>query len=205
MAYYQAAMMKTAAQTARRLLRRRLQRNFSYAMKKIFDFLNPRKSQRETYTEEEREELLSQALKFAELYAARRGEAFDATRAAAQFGKFVMRPERDVGYAAYWASKAAIWCDVAGFAMALGAAVVTEASVERSFSAQALVFTRLRARLGEKKCETEVWLRLNHTAIHQPQAAAQQAVDRQKEAARKREHAQARIEALWAKKMRVQK
>lgn len=67
----------------------------------------------------------------------------------------------------YWPKKGAVWCELASFAQMIMEAVVTEAAVERSYSAQALTFTKLRAKMREDTAEAQLWLKINYKRLNE--------------------------------------
>ena len=127
---------------------------------------------------------------------------FERVKIAGQIGSFVTRPAVyiDMDMRDYWAMKAVTWPVLAAFALALANTAVSEAAVERSFSAQGQTYTELRARATEETVEAQMWIKMNHTAVHNPAKAERQAAKRFKIAAQKREKAQADIDDLWAKR-----
>lgn len=152
--------MKTVSQTALRLFRKRVASNFNYKMLNIFEFLNPLIDQRTAYTDEQREELAADVMHFAKCMYERRGELenFSEGRCMAQLGRFMNRPASEKEFLGselevfemYWSKKTVSWIDIAAFAIPLGEACITEAAVERGFSAEGRIFRKMRSRLSDR-------------------------------------------------------
>lgn len=88
---------------------------------------------------------------------------------------------------------------MAQFAIALGEATITEAAVERGFSAQGRILTALRNRLGQRACEAQVWLCLNQLKIANPTLAALREQKRQEKQVQKRKREEHKLNELLAK------
>lgn len=96
--------------------------------------------------------------------------------------------------------------------------MVTEAAVERSFSAQvptakgkvgslslsfqSRVFSKLRDSLREDSCEAQTWLLLNYQKVVSPEKVQKAIAHRQEHVAKKRAAAEARYNASMQKRIR---
>lgn len=52
---------------------------------------------------------------------------------------------------------------------------MTEAAVERSFSIQGKLFSKLRASLTQSHCESQLWLAMNYVQVMCPKQAEERA------------------------------
>ena len=117
----------------------------------------------------------------------------------------------------FWSPKFAAGSTLAKFAVTLGKAAVTEAAVERSFSAQVgckisvtpptplsqgRVYSKRREPLGETSCEAQTWLMMNYMRVMAPEDAAQEAMRRAAKRAAKRTQAEDAFNALVQKRQR---
>ena len=89
-----------------------------------------------------------------------------------QLGQLVARrglqDQPQESYVSFWEKKLIRWPDLGLFAAPLGKPAVSEAAVERAFSVQSRILTKLRSRLTEEACEAQLWLSLNHTKVMEP-------------------------------------
>jgi hypothetical protein len=202
--------IKTAAEVALKLFNKRAGKMFNYDMLHCFRFLDPAVDQRTAYSDEERTTAMAKLMVYAKPYFERRGEDFNEQNFATQVGRFVVRPEAERNFAgdklefynAYWSSKAVSWIALARFALPLGDAAISEAAVERSFSAQARIFSDLRARMTESSCEAQMWIAMNCMKVMNPREADKEAAKRVETQKQKRRAQQAVLDEIVVKRRR---
>ena len=103
----------------------------------------------------------------------------------------------------YWTRKSISWLDLANFAVPLGDAAVSEAATERGFSAQGIIFRKLRSLLSEDSTEAATWLNMNHCKVMEPNKYANAKQKRAEKTAKKRTQYEANINALLAKRAKA--
>jgi len=119
-----------------------------------------------------------------------------------QLGSFVRRAGGSTVFADYWAMKGVSWPQLAHFATAIGEAAISEAAVERGFSAQAHIFNELRVRMGEESTEAQLWLAMNYDKIKRQSRYAERVEAQQRQVAKRRAAQEKITEELAAKRAR---
>lgn len=228
--------MKGHAELALSIFRARLSTNFTYEMVECLRFLDPSINQKTSYSQLEREAFVRKVMHYAMAMFRRRKLDVDELSFTRELGLFIGRegccllidnsyvlfPRSDTRkpspdeYMKFWSLKWAAGSNLAHFAVTLGHAAITEAAVERSFSAQVChlhcilfspfrqgrVYNKLRERLSEGACEAQTWLMLNHERIVNPDKAADAATKRKEKRKRAKLEAEESFNALVQKRMR---
>ena len=120
-----------------------------------------------------------------------------------QLGRFLVRSVVITEqYAEFWAAKATMWFELPQFALALGEAAVTEAAVERSFSIQGKIFSKLRASLTQSHCEAQLWLAMNYISVMCPKVADDRAKHSAIMSEKQRANHQSLIDELVSKRQK---
>jgi len=180
--------------------------NFSHDLVQCFRLLDPRIDQRLYYDDEERGKVTEKLFFYMGKRCERRGDECPKPKIAQQLGRFIIR--RDVASMEtnpldYWATQATVWPELADYALVLMSTAISEAAVERAFSAQGRTYHALRERMREDTTTAEVWIQLNHELVADPAAARARAKANERARVRRREIAQNKIDELWAKRRRL--
>ena len=80
-------------------------------------------------------------------------------------GEHFMRPMTSDLYARHWNKLAFVSPALARFALSLGEMTISEAAVERSYSAQSLLFNKFRSLMGEEVTEAQLFVRMNYKLV----------------------------------------
>lgn len=162
---------KAAATEAHRLLKKRMAKNFSYDALALVNLLDPRVNQKEIPSET-RKTQIDLLLRYMKARASRRGLELDTTEVARQVGRFLMRPRETIhneqDFKAFWEVAAASETELAEFALVLCNIVASEAAVERSFSTEARILTKLRTSTHQNVIDAQMFVAMNWERIMQP-------------------------------------
>eukprot|EP00662_Eupelagonemidae_sp_cell21_P027382 gene27382-9682_t len=141
--------MKPTAEKAIPIFEERLKSNFDNDLRKVHKLFRPDVDQ-EKMDDDERTEALRLAHRYGKFHAQRHGWEWDEDKIEIHLSNFMSIKDRGgKSYNEYWRPKRLTMVALASFALSVGRCMVTEASVERSYSKEGRILTALRNNLNE--------------------------------------------------------
>eukprot|EP00662_Eupelagonemidae_sp_cell21_P036327 gene36327-44037_t len=164
------ATMKPTAQKAIPIFKERLKNNFDNPLRKIHRLFRPDIDQERDMTDAERTEALELTHRYGKFHAQRHGWEWDEEKIENHVADFIKNKDRgNKKFNDYWRPKRITMIAFASFVISVGRCMVTEASVERSYSKEGRILTALRNSLKENTTNAQMTIAMNWKRLYCPE------------------------------------